>query len=278
MTTEMEHKLLGCKSVPEFLAMFFGLSDGDKRSVFTEDVKIPKGTSFYRIRRAEGIKDSNDPKEWGPAPRSKTNQERFNSKGESIIYLASTPDALEREVRLKEGEAYYLAQYTCKESFKVGTFLEHNSRVNTLLHKIAMSVADESALTEKEKNLINRYFELVRKQSLEELALDMLASLYMYKLLPRIYEATNKLGKLVLKNNKCGIRYSSVYTPIELSGVYPVITFNGVDYGNYALTEMGYEKIEFISAERKRCGKLNGLEVLIKEFAEKDKMCGEMDI
>ncbi len=271
MTSEMEHRLLSCRSISEFLAMYFGLSNSEKLSVFTEDVTISKGDEFYRIRRAEGIKDPNDPQEWGPAPRSIISQGRLNSKGESVLYIASTPDALEREVKLKDGEEYYLARYICNEPFIVSSFLGGKSRVNSLLHKIAMSIANEGDLTDTEKDLIEKYYKLVRKQPLEELALDMLAPLYIYKLLPKIYDATNKLGKLLFKKNGYGIRYSSVYAPMELSGVKPIITLNGLEYGNYALTAKGYDKIDFISAEPKKCERVKGLEVMIKTFSKTNK-------
>ena len=68
MTRELEIKLLNCKSLSEFVAMFMGLSMSDKLSVFTEDVPVAKGANFYRIRRVDAIKDPNDPKEWAPVP------------------------------------------------------------------------------------------------------------------------------------------------------------------------------------------------------------------
>lgn len=40
------------------------------------------------------------------------------------MYVASDPDFLEREVRVKVGEDYYLAKYKCKKAFKVGTLFD----------------------------------------------------------------------------------------------------------------------------------------------------------
>ena len=47
-----------------------------------------------------------------------------------------------------------------------------------------------------------------------------------------------KLLKSLQKlRNENGIRYSSVFEPIELFGGNTILTLNGEEYGNYALTE-----------------------------------------
>ena len=275
MTLEREIKLVNCKNINEFLAMFFGLGMKDKLSVFTEEIAIDKDTEFYRIRRAQGISNPDNPIEWGPVPSQYAKQGRFNAKGESILYLASESDCLEREVKLKKGEEYYLAKYVCKNSFSVGSFLGTNNQVNTLIHKIAMAITGPDELNEKENALVEKYLKIRTDTSLNKLSLDMLASLYIYKSIPNLYDVTNKLAKLVLRINENGIRYSSVYVPMELSGTPVMITLDGVKYGNYALTQKGYENIEFVSAEKKICSSDGGgLELLIESFtkAELDEM------
>ncbi len=255
--------------------MYFGLGMKEKLSIFSEEIKIEENTELYRIRRAKGISDPNNPIEWGPVPTKYAKQGRFNAKGESILYLASAFDYLEREVKLKKDEEYYLAKYVCKNSFSVGSFLSTNNQVNTLIHKIAMSVSGPDELNEKENALIEEYLNVKADKSLYKLSLDMLASLYIYKMIPNLYDVTNKLAKLVLRKNENGIRYSSVYVPIELSGTPVMITLDGVKYGNYALTQKGYENIEFVSAEKKICSSDGGgLELLIESFtkAELDEM------
>jgi len=67
--------------------------------------------------------------------------------------------------------------------------------------------------------------------------------------------------------NKNGIRYASVYSPIEYSGANQLATFDGVGYGNYVLTQKGYENLELVSVEKKKAEKIQGLEVLISVFA-----------
>ena len=275
MTSEMENKLLSCKSLSEFLTMFFGLTMKCKLCIFSENITIKEGTEFYRIRKIDAKKNPNDPREWEPVPAEIAKQGRFNENGESVLYVASSPDSLEREVRLKENDEYYLAKYVCKESFTVGTFLGVNNQVNTLIHKIIMSVSGEDDLTETERKLIDEYFEWAKNKSLFDLSIDMLASLYIYRMIPHLYDVTNRLGKLVLKKNDNGIRYSSVFVPFELSGAPQIITFNGMDYGNYVLTQKGYRNIELASVEKKIAGKPQGLDLMITTFskAEKEDHC-----
>lgn len=248
--------------------MFMGLSMRDKLSVFTEEVPIAKGANFYRIRRIDGIKDPNAPKEWEPVPVKFSKKGRFNEKGESVLYVASDPFALEREVRLHKGEEYYLAKYVCNKDFKVGSFLGFNSQVNTLIHKIAMAVSCSDDLTETENELIDEYYECIKNKNLHDLSLDMLSSLYIHRMLPNLYDITNKLAKLVLRNNEYGIRYSSVFAPIELSGSQQIVTLDDIEYGNYVLTKKGYEHIELVSVEKKTVSKIQGLETMISVFAK----------
>lgn len=272
MNKETEYKLLSCKNLSEFLTMFFGLSMKDKLSVFTEEVTIAKGTELYRIRQIDDKKDPNDPKEWEPVPVKYANQGRFNAKGESVLYVASSPYSLEREVRLKENDEYYLAKYVCKKSFKVGTFLGVYNQVNTLIHRITMSVSGSDDMTATENKLMNEYYDRTKDKSLLDLSVDKLASLYIYRMLPRLYDVTNRLGKLVLRKNDNGIRYSSVFAPIELSGSSQIVTLDGVESGNYVLTKKGYENIELTTVEKKTAGKPQSLDLMITEFAKTEKI------
>lgn len=271
MTQEMEYRLLNCKSLSEFLTMFFGLSMNYKLGIFTEEVAIKKGTEFYRIRKIDSKKNPNDPKEWEPVPERFAKQGRFNENGESVLYVASSPDTLEREVRLKESDEYYLAKYVVKDSFKVGSFLGVNNQVNTLIHKIAMSVAGTDDMTETEVKMMDIYYERAKNKTLFDLSTDMLASLYIYRMIPHLYDVTNRLGKLALMKNDNGIRYSSVYVPFELSGAPQIITLDGVEYGNYVLTRKGYNNIELTSVEKKVAGKQQTLDLMITEFLRADK-------
>lgn len=252
--------------------MFMGLSMRDKLSVFTEAVTVTEGKEFYRIRKIDGIKDPNDAREWDPVPAELAKQGRFNRNHESVLYVASSPDSLEREVRLLEEEEYYLAKYTCNKTFEVGSFLALNNPVNTLIHRITMAVSGSEELTEKENILIDDYYRVAKNKDLYGISLDLLASLYIHKELPNLYDTTNKLAKLVLKKHEYGIRYSSVYAPIELSGAHHIVTLDGVECGNYVLTQSGSEHIELVSVEKKIAGKPQGLERMIEVFSRTEMM------
>ncbi len=95
--------------------------------------------------------------------------------------------------------------------------------------------------------------------------------MYIYRMIPNLYDVTNRLGKLVLKKNDNGIRYSSVFVPFELSGALQIVTFDGMEYGNYALTQKGYTNIELASVEKKIAGKQQGLELMITEFSKAER-------
>lgn len=271
MRREIEYRLLNCKSLSEFISMFFGLGAQEKASIFTQNVPVKKGDYFYRIRRTGGIKNPHDPKEWEPVPKALAKQERFNENSESVLYVASNSDILEREVRLKEGEEYYLAKYVCINDFKVGSFLGTNNQVNTLIHKIAMAVSSSKDLSDTENALIDGYYEVAKGKSLLDISVDILAPLYIHNMLPQLYDTTNRLAKIVLHKNECGIRYSSVYFPIEFSGAPQIITFDGIEYGNYMLTHKGFENIELVSVEKKCADKLFALDDMISIFAEEER-------
>lgn len=277
MTEKQEFKLMECRSVSEFLTMFFGLGKKEKQSVFSERMIIKKGTEFFRVRRVKGFNNSNihDNKEWGPVPAKYAKQGRFNAEGQSVLYLASSSEYLGREVGLEEGEEYYLAKYVCTKSFRVGTFLSTNNYVNALMHKITMSVADDKDLTIRERELIKDYFEQGHMGSLCDIAVNPLASLFLHKMISNLYDVTNKLGRIVLEKEECGIRYSSVYVPIEFSGGAQILTLDGVEYGNFVLTEKGYENIELCSVEKKKYVSSEDLSRLIEVFIEEEQKASD---
>ncbi len=266
----MERRLFNCNSLSELLTMYFGLGEKEKLSIFTEEITVTEGTEFFRARALKSFATPNysEPSEWGPVPVKFARQGRFNEKGESVLYVASDPDFLEREIRLRVGDEYCLAKYVCIKPFKVGTLFGYNNLVNGLLFRIAMSVAGADDLTSAENKLIDEYYLGVKDGTLSELTINLLSPLYIHKLLPNLYDATNKLGKLIKRKYDCGFRYSSVYFPIEMSGGPQVLTFNGVKYGNYVLTPKACENIELVSVEKRICSKIQDLEVLIKEFAK----------
>ena len=272
MTEERECRLMRCNSISEFLTMFFGLGKKEKQSVFSDRMIIKKGTEFFRVRRVEGFNNLNifDEREWGPVPVKYAKQGRFNADGQSVLYLASSPEYLGREVWLKEGEEYYLAHYICVKSFCVGTFFSIDNCVNTLMHKIAMSVATDEDLTLHEKMLVDDYYNKGHFGTLYDIAINPLSSFFLHRMIDNFYDVTNRLGQIVMGKEECGIRYSSVYVPIELSGGNQIITLDGVEYGNYVLTEKGYENIKLHSVEKKKYKTSEDLSTLIEVFIEEE--------
>ena len=271
MRKNIEEKLLNCKNLKEFADMFLGLPYQEKLSIFNKDLTIPKGMMFYRIRRKDSFKNPNinDSKEWEPVPADIAPKGRFNREKESVIYVASSPDILERELNIKKNEKYYLAKYVCQKGFTVGTTLGNTGLVNTLIHKILMSVCDSGDFTESENQLIDTYFNSHGSIVPNTIWQDMLSPLYIHKLIPDLYDVTNKIGKLIISKYENGFRYSSAYhSPLEFSGGLQIFTLDGVEYGNFIFTHTGFSNIKFISAEEKICTSPTSLDVMIQTISE----------
>lgn len=81
-------KLIHCKSLDEFVTMFFGLSMCEKLSVLGDDVPVPKGTIFYRVRKDEG-RPLEDENEWWLPPQKMVTKGRFNKEKSPVLYLGT---------------------------------------------------------------------------------------------------------------------------------------------------------------------------------------------
>ena len=66
MEGRFEKQLLQCKSLDEFVTMFFGLSKQQQMSVLGDEIRIPKGTRLYRARKYEGIPLTHENDWWLP--------------------------------------------------------------------------------------------------------------------------------------------------------------------------------------------------------------------
>ena len=135
-------KLINCKSLDEFVTMFFGLSLCEKLSVLGDDMIVPKGTIFYRARKDEG-RPLEDENEWWLPPQEVVTKGRFNKAKSPVLYLGTEDFLLPREIGLKPNENYYLARYECVETFKVGSLLKNRSIITMGLHTIAMAIENE---------------------------------------------------------------------------------------------------------------------------------------
>lgn len=130
-----------------------------------------------------------------------------------------------------------------------------------------MAVKTEN-LTENERTILRKYHIGENKISVQEILNDYLSVFYIDHLIKNLYDVTNKIGYLILRNNENGIRYSSAFEPIELSGGNTILTFNGEDHGNYALTEQGIKNIRIESVEERKYKQERDLSLMIEVFAQ----------
>lgn len=267
MDREKENKLLKCKSLNEFSAMFFGYGIKEQLSIFDESMTIKAGMSLYRARKDDGKTNFYDPKQWTMPPAEYVKQGRLNEKNKPVLYVTSDEYLCGREIGLKDGDKYYLARYKCEKDFPVGTLFCSHSVINTILHRIVMAVKTEN-LTENEKTILHKYHIGEYKTSVQEILNDYLSVFYIDRLIKNLYDVTNKIGCLILRNNGNGIRYSSVFEPIELSGWNAILTLDGEEHGNFALTEQGIKNIRFESVEERKYKQEHDLSLMIEVFAQ----------
>ena len=242
-------KLIHCKSLDEFVTMFFGLSLCEKLSVLGDDMIVPKGTIFYRARKDEG-RPLEDENEWWLPPQEVVTKGRFNKAKSPVLYLGTEDFLLPREIGLKPNENYYLARYECVETFKVGSLLKNRSIITMGLHTIAMAIENEGKLTPNEIDALSKLE--CDTSSISNILEAPTAVFYINKYIHKnLYDITNQIFDLVLQRNLNGLRYCSAYSPFEVSGAEQVITLDGCIKGNYALTEDGIQHLKWIGCERK---------------------------
>ena len=267
MDRENENKLFRCKSINEFLAMFFGYGINERLSIFDESMTIKAGRFLYRARKEDGKTNFYDSKQWTMPPNKYVKQGRLNEEYKPILYVASDEYLCGREIGLKDGDKYYLARYKCEKDFSVGTLFCRHSMVNTILHRVVMAVKTEN-LTENERITIQKYHIGEDKISIQEIFNDYLSVFYIDRLIKNLYDVTNKIGRLILHNNENGIRYASAFEPIELSGCNTILTLDGEEHGNYALTEQGIKNIKVESVEERIYKQEHDLSSMIEVFAQ----------
>ena len=267
MDREKENKLLQCKSLNEFLTMFFGYGINEQLSIFDEAMTIKAGTPLYRARKDDGRTNFYDSKQWTMPPAEYVKQGRLNEKNKPILYVASDEYLCGREIGLNDGDKYYLARYKCEKDITVGTLFCRHSMVNTIFHRIVMAVKMEN-LTENERTILRKYHIGEHKISMQEILNDYLSVFYIDRLIENLYDVTNRIGHLILRNNENGIRYSSAFEPIELSGCNTILTLDGEEHGNYALTEQGIKNIRVESVEERIYKREHDLSLMIEVFAQ----------
>lgn len=243
-------KLMKCKTLDELLSMFWGMPFAEKKSVLDAKMILPKGTVLYRARKDKG-KPLFSKDDWGMPPKDHVNQGRFNHAHEPVLYVGTIDSVLTREIGLRAGDSYYMAEYECTENIVVGSLLKTNNVILSLLHKIAMSVESEDKLTEEEKKCLHAYD--ISPKCMLDFIDDHLSVLYISSFLHKdLYDYTNKISDFMLDFCPDGIRYNSCYVPFELSGSREIVTFDGPVLGNYALTSSGAPKLELKNIQRKQ--------------------------
>lgn len=247
--------------------MFFGYGINEQLSIFDKAMTIKAGMSLYRARKDDEKTNYYDSIQWMMPPAEYVKQGRLNEKYKPVLYVASDEYLCGREIGLRDGDKYYLARYKCEKDFSVGTLFCTHSRVNTILHRIVMAVRTEN-LTENERIILQKYHIGEYKISVQGILDDYLSVFYIGRLIKNLYDATNKIGRLILHNNENGIRYSSVFEPIELSGDNTILTLDGEEHGNYALTEQGIKNIRVESVEKRIYKQEHDLSLMIEVFAQ----------
>lgn len=237
-------------TIKEFLDTFFSEPLDMQRKMFSYPVVIKKGTELYRIRRDDGS-DLLSPNAWGLAPKDKVKLGRFNRANEPLLYVSTDNIILGRELRLEDDEVYYEAKYICKEDFSVGTLLSTNGIISILLHKISMSIENDSCLYDNELEDLKSLLEIEKIENrVYNINNNFSSPFCIHKYLNNLYDYTNKIGLAAMNEN--GLRYASVYTPFEMVGMNPIMTFNGPNNGNIVLTGKGMKNIELVNVEKKK--------------------------
>ncbi len=183
------------------------------------------------------------------------------------MYVASDEYLCGREIGLRDGDKYFLARYKCEKDFSVGTLFCTHSMVNTILHRVVMAVRTEN-LTENERIILQKYHIGEYKISIHDILDDYLSVFYINRVIKNLYDVMNKMRRLILHNNENGIRYSSAFEPMELSGGNTILALDGEEHGNYALTEQGIRNIRVESVEERIYKQEHDLSLLIEVFAQ----------
>lgn len=269
-----EVKLMSCKTLKEFMTMYFGFGIKEQLSIFNQPILIKKGSILYRLRRDDGKTNFYDAKEWGLPPKNKVKQGRVNSEYNPILYLGTEEFFLGREIGLQNGERYYVAKYVCEKDFYVGSLFSTNSTTNTIIHKLFMSIKKEN-LTEQEKRKLKQYKVGEGNITVKTIYYDQLSCFYIDSLLDNLYNYTNRITKLILKKYKNGLRYDSAYAPLSISGQNKIITFDGMEHGNIALTEEGIINIKLVSVVKKKYSNSIDLGKFIEIYARQERQKNE---
>ena len=111
MDREKENRLLAGKSINEFLTMFFDYEISEQLSIFDESTTIKAGRFLYRARKDDGKTNFYNSEQWTMPPAECVEQGRLNEKNKPVLYVASDEYLCGREIGLRDGDKYYLANF-----------------------------------------------------------------------------------------------------------------------------------------------------------------------
>lgn len=192
---------------------------------------IPKGTHLYRIRQYEDGKDFSNPIEWEPSPFKRQN--RCNHEGETALYLGSTKEICILETYIKQNCKYVLAEYEVISDIEVGGFiysnLENDSKWKILAGDLfnAFLIAPNRTPDNIDLfNLIDSKYNDTDFSNIRVKDINITKTLFSIPLriahinkLDKYYNITNQLCDIIKHKTPKGIRYSSCYIPVEITGI-----------------------------------------------------------
>ena len=77
MDREKENRLFRCKSLNEFLTMFFGYGINEQLGIFDEVMTIKAGTFLYRARKDDGKTNFYNSEQWTMPPAEYVKQDNY---------------------------------------------------------------------------------------------------------------------------------------------------------------------------------------------------------
>lgn len=226
-------------------------------------VVLDKGTKLYRIRKDHG-QNFFDKKEWEACPPKLCKQGRFNKKEQSVLYLGTDKNMLAREVGLVVGEKYVIGEYRVLQDIKLGSLLYTEKNQLNIFHLLSKAPCWEN-LNESEISFLEKYLQdyNITSNKVKDvifggkpvttcgnpIMFPYICNKFIEKEL--LYNITNLYFEKIIKDFPDGLRYESCFNPFELCFNEMIITLCGENEGNFALTESGSQKIEFVGFEHK---------------------------
>lgn len=197
-------------------------------------ISLEPGTILYRIIKEEVLKKYDNP--WDIPPKSAQGKGRFDHNY-NILYVSTDLSVIEQECGLKKDDIYYLGKYEVLKRLSIGSLFSENPYAY-IYQKICQAEHCKN-FSKIDKNLLKHNMKL-NNPLVTSLQLGVLAG-------NELYKYTNRIGNKIIQSNPDGIRYCSSYNPVEIQIGNTVNTItDGIEEANYAITQKGVEKLQFI--------------------------------